>query len=427
MRSHFAMTIVAASRFSLVPLLVIMGASCENTDPKTSLVATPRGQLAALPATDHVDGLAREPMLLETRDGTLYVTGYGGPTPRLWRSVDAGRSWSNVNVGTEADGAIGNSDVDLAMAPDGTLYFVVMSYDRVKYEGTGISIAASRDDGATWKWTAISRDRFDDRPWVEVAPDGVAHVIWNDGAGISHAVSPDRGQTWVERPRIHTAGGSSHFAISPSGFLAVRITPLSASANKFDPGVDHVAVSADGGATWTVRNLPGNRVWSVPEVNKDFLRWVEPVAWDATDHLYALWSEGTTLRLGQSADRGASWESWEVARDSVPIYFPYLIAREQGELAATWFTGLRDSIRANLAHIRVSSGGSPHVTNAESFAFPAFTRADSTAAWIRDTAGEYIPVVFLRDGRIVVVTTIQDTPRQARGFTFRPYRLTLGR
>jgi hypothetical protein len=37
---------------------------------------------------------------------------------------DGGNRWTRVNVGSEADGAIGNSDVDLAMARDGTLYFV---------------------------------------------------------------------------------------------------------------------------------------------------------------------------------------------------------------------------------------------------------------------------------------------------------------
>ena len=425
MRRYLVPPIPVAQLGLFLVLLVLIGARCANVDSDSASAGASEYELAPLPTADHVDGLAREPMVVETNDGTLYVTGYGGgPTPRLWRSADGGRSWTRVEIGTEADGAFGNSDVDLAVAPDGTLYFVVMSYDRAKYEGTGISIAASRDGGATWNWTALSRDRFDDRPWVEVAPDGTAHVIWNDGAGIAYAATTDRGETWVERPRIHPVGGSSHFAISPSGALAVRVTPLSASANKFDPGVDHVAVSTDGGTSWVTRQLPGNRIWSAFDENQDLLRWVEPVAWDSAGHLYALWSEGNTLWLARSRDAGESWKRWLVAQDSAPVYFPYLVARGNGELAATWFSGLRESIRAHVAHIVADGDRPPRLTRAAPYTFPAYARTDTTATRTRDTAGEYVPVAFLRDGRLAVVTTIQDHKAGRLGFTFRPYRLT---
>jgi len=83
---------------------------------------------------DHLDVVAREPMIAEHPDGTLFVTGYGAAwisgkrtdEPTLWKSSDGGTSWVRVNVGTEADGAAGNSDPDLAVAGDGTLYFVMM-------------------------------------------------------------------------------------------------------------------------------------------------------------------------------------------------------------------------------------------------------------------------------------------------------------
>jgi hypothetical protein len=406
------------SRITLV--LLGLSAACASPEPRSASAT-----LAALDAVDHTDGQAREPMVLETTAGALYVTGYGGPSPRLWRTADGGRTWQNVTVGTESDGAIGNSDVDLAVAPDGTLYFVAMSYDRVKYEGTGISIGVSRDNGTSWKWTALSRDRFDDRPWIDVAPDGTAHVIWNDGSGVSHAVSTDRGETWVERARIHPVGGSSHFAIGPGGELAVRITPLSASANRFDKGMDSVAISTNGGSTWTLRALPGNRLWSAFDENNDLLRWVEPVAWDSLGNLYAAWTEDSTLWLARSRDAGASWAHWKIVQDSATLYFPYLIARGNGELAMTWFSGLRESIRANVGHVTMRPGdAAPQLHRAEAFAFPSFTRADTTSTRRRDTAGEYIPVIFLRDGRIAVVTTIQDQQNRRFGFTFRAFGVT---
>jgi hypothetical protein len=55
---------------------------------------------------------------------------------------------------------------------------------------------------------------------------------------------------------------------------------------------------------------------------------------------------------------------------------------------------------------------------------PAFRAADADAASpLRDTAGEYVPLLFLRDGRLIAVTSIQDGPENRFGFTFRPYRI----
>ncbi|MEO7520775.1 MAG: sialidase family protein, partial [Gemmatimonas sp.] len=364
-------------------------------------------ELTALPVIDHVELMAREPMLVQARDGALYVSGYGEDHPLLWRSSDNGAHWERVNVGTPANGAVGNSDVDLAIGPDGTLYFVAMTYDRAKFEGRGIAVGSSRDDGASWTWTSLSRDRYDDRPWIEVAPNGVAHAIWNDGSGVSHAVSTDRGLTWTERTRIHPKGGSSHIAIAPTGTIAVRIVPLSASANKFDAGVDSLAVSTDGGLSWSKRGLPGSRIWSAFDENAPMQRWVEPLSWDERGALYSLWSEGTSMWIARSADNGASWTKRRIAHDSTELYFPYLTARGNGELGMTWFSGLGDAVRANLAHLEydVRAADSVATPRVHRFDFPSFARGDTTTgpARRRDTAGEYIPIIFLRDGRVATV------------------------
>lgn len=412
--------VIRTSRLACSVMLLSL-ASCAGGDERPPEIAQ---DLIALPATDHTGARAREPMIVQAPDGALFVSGYGEDAPLLWRSGDNGTTWSSVNVGTPADGAVGNSDVDLAIAPDGTLYFVAMSFDRNRGEGRGIAVGTSRDGGASWTWTSLSRDRFDDRPWVKVAPDGTAHAIWNDGAGVSHAVSSDRGVTWSERPRIHTLGGSSHLAISAAGAIAARITPVSASGNKFDSGVDRVAVSTDEGSAWALRELPGTRDWAAFSDTVDFLRWVEPVAWDSAGALFSLWSEGKALWIARSTNQGASWTRWPIVNDSTTLYFPYLIARGNGELAATWFSGLRDSVRANVARISVSADSSqaPVVRRAERFAFPAVARSDTSAKPLRETAGEYIPILFLRDGGVAVVTTIQDRAQNRFGFSFRPFR-----
>ena len=116
-------------------------------------------------------------MVVELPDGTLFLAGYAGgiytkntgigqTVPELGKSSDRGATWTAINVGTEADGARGNSDVDLAAGPHGTLYFVASTYDPKLAEGTRVSVGASENEGGTWHWTTLSRERFDDRPWV---------------------------------------------------------------------------------------------------------------------------------------------------------------------------------------------------------------------------------------------------------------------
>src|SRR5207247_8840709 len=63
-----------------------------------------------------LDVVGRAPMLVEHPDGTLFVAGYGEPRPTLWESHYRGATWTRVDVGSEAHGAIGNSDVDIAVS-----------------------------------------------------------------------------------------------------------------------------------------------------------------------------------------------------------------------------------------------------------------------------------------------------------------------
>jgi hypothetical protein len=371
---------------------------------------------------DQLDELAREPMLVQHPDGTIFVAGYGANVPCLWRSGDGGATWTRVQVGTEAEGAIGNSDVDLAVSPSGTLYFVVMTFDRAKEEGIGIAVGASRDVGATWTWTQLSNDRYDDRPWVKVGPDGAAHAIWNDGSGVSYAVSRDDGATWQEQPRIHPQGGSSHLAIATTGEIAVRISPISASAHMQHEGVDRIAVSTDGGASWEKHAAPGERTWTFPYVENDPMpRWVEPLAWDASGALYYLWTNPAGLWLAQSTDRGATWMTWQIAQGGELRYFPYLTARRPGELAASWFTGRGVDLQVQVAKVDIVQRDSPlRLAQAPPFAPDSWERRQPPGEpRRRDTAGEYAAIAFLRDGRLAIVTPIQDDQAKRGGFSFR--------
>jgi hypothetical protein len=353
----------------------------------------------------------REPMIVEHPGGAQFVAGYDGKATHVWRSDDGGASWRRVDLGPDANG---NSDVDLAVAADGTIYFASMTYDRVTDEGAQIAVAASADAGATWTWRTVSRQRFDDRPWVAAAPDGTVHAIWNDGSGVSHASSADRGATWTAGPRAHDRGGSGHLAVGPRGQVAVHVTPASASGNKHDDGVELIAVSDDGGATWRTSPPPGLRPWPKDEER----RWVEPLAWDERGSLYSFWTVGAERWLGRSDDEGATWTRWRLGAGGEDAYYPYLVARGGGELAATWFTGARDTggLRWHAALIDARARDrAPRVLESPPLPIDAWGWKSDAG---QDTGGEYLGVAFLRGGGIAVVTPIQHAAIHKLGFTW---------
>jgi hypothetical protein len=427
------------TRFASMPRPVIALVAALAGGGNVSPATADEPELLLERSVEHLAVPAREPMVVVHPSGDLFLAGYWRyqdpeSVPLLWRGRDGGRTWTAVDVGKVGDGARGNSDVDLAVGPEGTLYFVTMGFDRQSATGTHIAVAASSDNGASWRWVELSADRGSDRPWVGVVPDGTAHVIWNDGRGVRHAVSRDRGVQWEEQDRIADAGGSSHFAIGPGGELAVRLAPVSAAYNRFDAGIDRIAVSLDAGESWQVHDAPGERYWRpTPGEARGVPRWVEPLAFDDQGALYSFWSTGQGLVLARSRDGAASWEQWPVISGSTDVFYPYLAARGDGELAASWFSGQGDSLAVNVAYLQVpdTNGEELKVWRAPSFQQDAWSGAPGAAA--RDTAGEYLPVLFLDRDHLGIAEVIQRARRVApgverlvgdrQGFAFRRYRL----
>lgn len=414
----------------LAPLLVLAACASKPSDDQIPTAAASQPDppsLGLAKPIHHLDSVAREPMLVEHPNGTLFVSGYGSQVtgvdpkavPNLWKSSDGGLIWERVDVGKAADGAIGNSDVDLAVGPGGELYFVSMGFNRTTFEGTHVAIGVSHDVGETWNWTLLSEDRLDDRPWVVVTPHGDAHVIWNDGSGVSHATSTDGGRTWEERSKIHPRGGSSHLAVGTHGELAARISPISGSGHVFDEGLELIAISTDGGETWNKHSAPRQLEWD-PTLSdpKKVPRWVEPLAWDSEGHLYHLWSEGRTVHLGRSVDHGASWDSWLIAEEGEVAYFPFLAARGPGELAATWFSGRGDDMEVNIALIDAPESPNTEPKTLRAKPFQPDTWREGQEPKVRDPGGEYVPVAFLSGGGLGVVTTVQDSHGDRFGFTW---------
>ena len=137
---------------------------------------------------------------------------------------------------------------------------------------------------------------------------------------------------------------------------------------------------------------------------------------DADGALYSLWTEPKGVRLARSSDLGKTWQEWLVVETKeMTAFFPYLIGRRTGELAATWFTAQMPgftALRAHVARLQASNGSDPPAVRTASFAIDATTGTAPTPA------GEYVPALFLRDGRLTVVTPVQNRTAKRLGFSF---------
>ncbi len=384
------------------------------------------GKLHIKEKVDVYTTLAREPMIAEHPNGALFLTGYrnAGSAPQLWKSIDNGTSWNKVEVGDISTGADGNSDVDLAIDSDGIIYLASMKFTKIPDDITGfdfstmkgqnITIGVSKDVGKSWKWTYLSQSDYDDRPWVKIAPNNDVHIVWNDGKGIRHMLSANKGDTWQELSKVNPKGGSSHFSIGPKGELAVRVAPLSASGNQFDEGVDLIRLSLDRATSWTNVQLPGNRDWTV-DAKKGILRWVEPICWDSKSRLYYLWSEGKSLKLGISDDYGKNWNVQLIEESDNQIYYPYMTITDD-IISCTWVSGFGESLRHHASVLKLNTNENT-MYRLSPLKLDIWSRFE-VGDYQRSTGGEYFPMIYLSDGDFGLATPIQNRKENRFGFTW---------
>jgi hypothetical protein len=91
------------SRYAATVAAGLVAACAPEPVPSPPTVAT---RLVLADSVDHIDALAREPMVVSHPSGALFVTGYWDPVPPVWKSVDRGATWSRVDLGTAAAGAV---------------------------------------------------------------------------------------------------------------------------------------------------------------------------------------------------------------------------------------------------------------------------------------------------------------------------------
>lgn len=114
-----------------------------------------------------------------------------------------------------------------------------------------------------------------------------------------------------------------------------------------------------------------------------------------------------------------TWHQWRVADIDALSYFPYLAAQGPGELAATWFSGAGEALQWNLARIQVGSReAQPQVMQLSGLKTDSWIAGSQNSSPVRDTAGEYLSVLFLHNGGLAVVSPIQNPETKRLGFSF---------
>ena len=253
-------------RLAPVFALALLFAGCvvpaAEVDAPPGPAAAPRDAAPglALPAGS-VSGGA-EPTILAMRSGTLFI----GDTSGLWRSRDAGATWQEVPVpflgGLFTDGyALAEDDV-------GTLYVGATN-------GQLVSLAASEDEGATWRVThVVDAAPVADRPWVAARGDGEVAFLYYDTKMLKEAclASVDGGRTFLTRyVGLGASPNAGNAEFGPDGALYYAISnvvyrwdePCVGDPKRMLQGASgasiftQVAVS-DEGDVFVARPTPGN-------------------------------------------------------------------------------------------------------------------------------------------------------------------------
>jgi hypothetical protein len=290
-----------------------------------------------------------EPAIHVSRAGNVFLgseRGVGSGSD-LWRGLGASGGAGASGCGLayrgqpNAVGGIGASggDIDLAVAPaqnaQGNYNLYVASLNLAS-----VHVARSTDNGTTFSQTPVQAGiPVDDREWIAASGANTALLTFHDIASSNIDVlrSDDGGATFrqismaipaTDYKAMNNELGNivvDHRNPSGSSFFAYQsfVAPSTAAGSAFNEAF--LAVSSDGGSTWTDRAIPcstasGSLDHNFPNVS---------VAPDGT--LWYAWSDDKSVFTATSADRGMRWTcSGAVSTNTAQAIFPWLAATSAG-------------------------------------------------------------------------------------------------
>ena len=299
----------------------------------------------------------------------------------IWRTVDAGQTWTNISDGFLNVGPVGA----LAVAP---------SNPDIVYAGTGsggvrgnISIGdgmyRTTDDGATWEWIGLPESRHINRIWVHPTdPDHVYVAALGSVFGPSEDrgvyETRDGGQNWSKILYVNEGTGAIDLMMSPddpatlyAAMWTAERKPWTMRSGSTDGGVFK---TTDGGSTWT--KLSGG----LPEMIGRIGVAVSPAN---PDRVYVLLeAEGDLRGLYRSEDRGASFRHISDDRNMLarPWYYTHVDAHPTDPDVV--FINNESFFRSDDGGATITPIATPHGDNHDMWINP-----DNPDIWIQSNDG----------------------------------------
>jgi hypothetical protein len=333
---------------------MLLGISVERASAQT-VGNFSYGELAsgAIGASGCATNNAGEPAIHVSRADNVFLgseNGLGGGS-ELWRGLGAlggngasgcgleYRGQPNAVSGVGASG--GDIDVALASAPNaaGNYNLYVASLNLAS-----VNVATSTDNGTTFSQTPVQAGLpLDDREWIAAFGAQTSLLTYHDVAtnNIDVLRSDDGGTTYTQISRAIPTGDYKE-ASNELGNLVIDHRNLPDQTGDFyayqsfvapsKSGGSHnneafLAVSADGGHTWTDRPIPCSSASASTDLSHNFPN----VSVDPAGNVWYAWSNNRSIGTAKSSDHGQTWTcSGAVSRGSAQAIFPWLAATSAG-------------------------------------------------------------------------------------------------
>ena len=251
--------------------------------------------------------------------------------------------------------APGGGDTDLAVAPDKNaagfynVYVASLSL-------ANIDVSTSTDGGATWSLNPVTTpETIDDREWIAADTNNKVCISYHDAPqGITVGCSTDAGTTFTQFTSAIDANHAFQVSENSIGNLAIdptshviyqsysAITTAAETACAPQLGVVagtcnyhgvYVAVSTDGGATFTDRPVYIN-----PDPTVGYGHQFVNVSVDKAGNVYAVYTDDHHVYYSFSTDRGQTWQGpFLVTTTSGTQIFPWSTAGDAGKLDVVYY------------------------------------------------------------------------------------------